>query len=745
MRPKSRTLLAALLLAAVAHALFATGVAAQGLTDTLSHQPPLTGPEPYSPGGIWLPGTGGFPAPGKTYVDPVFGTTIRRLTGMWPNPGDAALYAKNGFWNADGTRLAYSHSDTGTIHVTDTTTGQDVASGLPGYGSSEVNFDPNFPDVWYYGSGTQLRKYLLSTGGTVVVKDFGQGIANLGGTGDMVDNSGRYFVVNLSGQAFVWDGIDANGRLPGDPAYVPQAAGSSGLLSGSFSASFGGGYVTMAPDGSGVEMIAGASVTWSPISRTAGTFGPAVSRGSVEGDHGDILSASDGNTYHIYDLTSPGLRIMKTNLTRGGASQVLDLSALSVWDDLHFSCISRGANRDWCVFATETNLLSDLGSWSPWHQEIIMVNVVTGAFKRLAHHRSREINDYMRSPRVSANRDGTKIAYASSYGYDVNSYSDIFAIELGGSSPGPLPALTSVAPAHLVAGAASLVLTVTGSNFGPTSVVQWNGANRTTTFVSSTHLQAAVPAADVATPGAAQVTVVNPPPGGGTSVAQSVTISVAMVDLGVYRASTTKWYILRASDGSVQQVQWGAAGDVPVFGDFDGDGKADLAVFRPSNGTWYVLRSSDGTLQQTQWGAAGDVPVPRDYDGDGKADLAVFRPSTGIWYVLRSRDGSVQQAPWGLAGDQPVPADYDGDGKADLAVFRPSNGTWYVLRSSDGKLQQTQWGGAGDTPIPSDYDGAGKANLAVFRPTNGTWYILRSTGTLGQVVWGAVGDQPLAP
>ena len=175
MRPKSRTLLAALLLAAVAHALFATGVAAQGLTDTLSHQPPLTGPEPYSPVGTWLPGTGGFPAPGKTYVDPVFGTTIRRLTGMWPNPGDAALYAKNGFWNADGTRLAYSHSDTGTIHVTDTTTGQDVASGLPGYGSSEVNFDPNFPDVWYYGSGTQLRKYLLSTGDTVVVKDFGRG------------------------------------------------------------------------------------------------------------------------------------------------------------------------------------------------------------------------------------------------------------------------------------------------------------------------------------------------------------------------------------------------------------------------------------------------------------------------------------------------------------------------------------------------------------------------------------------
>ena len=88
----------------------------------------------------------------------------------------------------------------------------------------------------------------------------------------------------------------------------------------------------------------------------------------------------------------------------------------------------------------------------------------------------------------------------------------------------PVPAVTSIAPSALVAGSPALALTVTGSNFSSTSTVQWNGSPRTTTFVSSTSLQSAISAADIATPGTASVTVTNPPPGGGTSAALTFTI-----------------------------------------------------------------------------------------------------------------------------------------------------------------------------------------------------------------------------
>ena len=51
----------------------------------------------------------------------------------------------------------------------------------------------------------------------------------------------------------------------------------------------------------------------------------------------------------------------------------------------------------------------------------------------------------------------------------------------------------------------------------------------------------------------------------------------------------------------------GATDDMPVPGDFDGDGRADIAVFRPSNGQWYIK----GAASPIQWGGTGDIPVQK--------------------------------------------------------------------------------------------------------------------------------------
>jgi photosystem II stability/assembly factor-like uncharacterized protein len=81
----------------------------------------------------------------------------------------------------------------------------------------------------------------------------------------------------------------------------------------------------------------------------------------------------------------------------------------------------------------------------------------------------------------------------------------IWALDV--SSIAGLPAISSLSPASVTAGAAQFTLTVTGSNFASGAVVEWNGANLTTTFVSSTELTATVPASDVASAGTATVTV----------------------------------------------------------------------------------------------------------------------------------------------------------------------------------------------------------------------------------------------
>ncbi len=89
----------------------------------------------------------------------------------------------------------------------------------------------------------------------------------------------------------------------------------------------------------------------------------------------------------------------------------------------------------------------------------------------------------------------------------------------------PAPAVTSLSPASAMAGGAALTLTVNGSNFFASSVVRWNGVDRSTTRVSATQLRASISAADIAAAGTAQVTVFTPSPGGGTSGALTFAIN----------------------------------------------------------------------------------------------------------------------------------------------------------------------------------------------------------------------------
>src|SRR5204862_6740141 len=92
-------------------------------------------------------------------------------------------------------------------------------------------------------------------------------------------------------------------------------------------------------------------------------------------------------------------------------------------------------------------------------------------------------------------------------------------------APYSLPATSALAPASATASGAAFTLTVTGSNFVSGSEVRWNGAARTTTFVSATQLTAAITAADIVTAGTASVTVFTATPGGGTSSAVTFTIN----------------------------------------------------------------------------------------------------------------------------------------------------------------------------------------------------------------------------
>jgi len=115
--------------------------------------------------------------------------------------------------------------------------------------------------------------------------------------------------------------------------------------------------------------------------------------------------------------------------------------------------------------------------------------------------------------------------------YEYNSTGTLYNTTTATNNPNsttlnyPSPTLTSINPTSKFAAGSSFTLTATGSNFYNTSVINWNGSARTTTYVNATTLTASITAADIATAGTATVTVTNSTPGGGTSSGQTFTIN----------------------------------------------------------------------------------------------------------------------------------------------------------------------------------------------------------------------------
>lgn len=104
----------------------------------------------------------------------------------------------------------------------------------------------------------------------------------------------------------------------------------------------------------------------------------------------------------------------------------------------------------------------------------------------------------------------------------------------------PLPTIASLLPVNATAGTAAITLSVTGGNFLPCSVVQWNGNNLATTFISTTQqLTAAIPAANILSVGTAQITVFNPTAGGGGGASTAAAFPIVAPAITSLSASTT--------------------------------------------------------------------------------------------------------------------------------------------------------------------------------------------------------------
>ena len=133
-------------------------------------------------------------------------------------------------------------------------------------------------------------------------------------------------------------------------------------------------------------------------------------------------------------------------------------------------------------------------------------------------------------------------------------------------------------------------------------------------------------------------------------------------------------------------VFFGNPGDVPIAGDFDGDGCDTLSIYRPSNQTFYIINklgSGDQGLGAADFsyvfGNPGDKPFVGDFNGNGIETAGLHRESTGFVYFrnTHTQGNADAQFYFGDPDDRLVAGDWTGDGTFTPALFRPSNTTMY--------------------------------------------------------------------
>ncbi|MEM7049568.1 MAG: hypothetical protein AAF604_07915 [Acidobacteriota bacterium] len=166
---------------------------------------------------------------------------------------------------------------------------------------------------------------------------------------------------------------------------------------------------------------------------------------------------------------------------------------------------------------------------------------------------------------------------------------------------------------------------------------------------------------------------------------------------------------------------------IPIAGDWNGDGYDEIGWHRPGTSlitlcTWSLTDDPEpapiAPLCQDQSLAAmpqPQIPLAGDWEGDGIDEPGLWNPSTGVLTRFRFENGQLERwdplsLPTTTSRDWPFVGDWDSDGRDDLGLYTPDT-AGYVLHFLDPSSDFE--------PIRSTYGIPG----ADWRPIAGTWEI----------------------
>ena len=371
------------------------------------------------------------PAAGGSYVDPTFGSAIKRISDAPGslNAADAGRltmivgeYSTVSPFNSDNAKLLLQHQSYFALYDGTGNYLRDLPFEISA--SSEPRWSRTDPNVFYYHTASnQLKRFNTSTGVASVVHIFseyttisGLGESEISADGDHLVLAGenRYvFVFEISTDT-KGPVLDTGGGAV-DSVYITP---SNSVIINWYRAGIN--------PFTGVELYDRNMTFLRQLTTVEGHM--AVAR-DVNGDEIMLwVNAAD-------PLASCPNSVVKIRLADGQKTCLLSLT----WGLA--AHISAPASGGW--FYVSTYAPSDpgpLSGWAAYTNEILQVALDGSQVRRLAHHRSRPFNSYWYTPRASASRDGSRLVYSSNYGLQAilgypSGDLDVYLIDLSSSAP----------------------------------------------------------------------------------------------------------------------------------------------------------------------------------------------------------------------------------------------------------------------------------------------------------------------
>jgi hypothetical protein len=199
-----------------------------------------------------------------------------------------------------------------------------------------------------------------------------------------------------------------------------------------------------------------------------------------------------------------------------------------------------------------------------------------------------------------------------------------------------------------------------------------------------------------------------------------------------------------------------------MVGDFNGDGRDDIATFAQSRQyaeddsllglvpVWVALSDGQTFGESRIWhpffSLRGEIPMVGDFNGDGRDDIASFAQKTQVredgseigpapvWVALSTGSGFEDSKVWhpffSLKGEVPMVGDFDGDGRADIVSFVQeaqlrADGSvlgqapvWVALSTGDAFAGSKVWhpffAPSPETPRVGDINADGRDDIVTF-------------------------------